>query len=195
MIIVVDAYNVLKQVITKQEISEKERNNFITQMGRYAKIKQHKMVVVFDGGSYEWVHKGKKNGITVMYSGVNETADDVIKHYLEDHQNKDLLLVSTDREINAVASQFDIPSIDAQDFYILVKHALHEEPEIAIKLGGDAVKIKKGEYTDIDELMQEASEFVPLKEEDVGIEIRSRLSSAYTEGKKNKKLLRVLKKL
>ncbi len=195
MIIVIDAYNILKQVITKQEISEKDRIHFIAQMGRYAKIKQHKMIIVFDGGPYEWVHKEKSNGITVMYSGVNESADDVIKHYLEDHQTKDLLLVSSDREINAVASHFDIPSIDAKDFYILVKHALHEEPEKTIELNNHLVKINEEKNMDIDELMRVASQFVPVKEEDRAVEIKSRLSSAYKEGKKDKKLLRVLKKL
>jgi YacP-like NYN domain len=195
MIIIIDAYNVLKQVIPKQEISDKERNHFIAQMGRYAKIKQHKIIVVFDGGPYEWVHREKMNGTIVIYSGVHESADDVIKHYLEDHQAKDLLLVSTDREINAVASRLDIPSIDAKDFYILVKHALHKEPEEIVELSGDVVKITKEEQADIDALMHAASEFVPVKKEDVVMEVRFRLSSAYTEGKKNKKLLRVLKKL
>lgn len=195
MIIIIDAYNVLKQIVSKQEISEKERNTFIAQMGRYAKIKQHKVMIVFDGGPYEWTHKERTNGVSIVYSGVNETADDFIKHYLEDHQTKELLLVSTDREINAKASRLDVPSIDSADFYILVRDALHEEPEIVAESQNGIVKISKEKDNDLDELMRGASEFVPSKEDDVAREVRHRLSSAYTEGKKNKKLLRILKKL
>lgn len=195
MIIVIDAYNVLKQVLAKQEVSDKERNTFIGQIGRYSKKKQHKAIVVFDGGPYEWVHKEKMNGLIIMYSGVHESADDVIKHYIEDHYTKELLLVSTDREINAVAARFDVPSINSKDFFALVRHALHEEPQMDKEFHGNMVKISQDDDQVIDELMREASDFVPIKEEDVVMEVYSRMRSAHAEGKGNKKLLRVLKKL
>ena len=53
MIIVVDAYNLLRSVPPyKKNISDKERAYFIAQLSAYGKRKGHKMVIVFDGGPH-----------------------------------------------------------------------------------------------------------------------------------------------
>ena len=94
MILVIDAYNVLKSVFWKNHISESLRNQFIKQLAGYARKKGHKIVVVFDVGPYDYVTKDRIKGIAVIYSGVHESADDVIKRYLKEHSAKDLWLVS-----------------------------------------------------------------------------------------------------
>ncbi len=53
MIILIDGYNVLKQVYPSTQISEAQRQQFINQLRSYGKIKQHKVVLVFDAGPFD----------------------------------------------------------------------------------------------------------------------------------------------
>src|SRR5690349_18507069 len=124
MIIVVDGYNLIKNVIPGREVNEPERRKFLALFGAYAQRKKHSLVVVFDGGPYEWVHKENVLGVQVMYSGTRETADEVIVKYLYVQRTKELLLVSSDHEICVAASRLEIPSIGSLDFYGLMKEAL-----------------------------------------------------------------------
>src|SRR5437870_4731380 len=97
MIIIVDAYNLLHAISSsKKAMTDKERAKFITLLGSYGKAKGHKMVIVFDGGPYEWPFKENTKRVCVVYSGMHESADDYIKQYLQEHRAKDLLLVSSD---------------------------------------------------------------------------------------------------
>ena len=124
MIIVVDAYNLLRSIPPyKKNISDKERAHFIAQLSAYGRRKGHKIVIVFDGGSHEWPFKEHLKVATVVYSGIHESADDYIKVYIESHHTKDLLLVSSDAELNQWAERLNIPSIDSPAFYDL----LHQE--------------------------------------------------------------------
>ncbi len=192
MIIVIDGYNILRSFIHTPYISDHDRDQFLALLKQYTQRKKHKIIVVFDGGPYEWTHKEKQHGIQVVYSGRHETADDYIVHYLEQHQSSDLLLVSSDRELNVVASQYATPSIGSFTFYKLVQEALESRGE-QVKATGKALKISEKEMPELDVLMQEASEQVPIKEEDtesaVKKEVRAKLS------KKDRKLMAKLKKL
>src|SRR5437016_701581 len=113
MIIVIDGYNLLRTVPPyKKTITDTERKQFIAQLGRYGRAKGHKIVVVFDGGPYEWPIKEKQsNNVLLIYSGIHESADDCIRHYLEMHRTQDIVLVTSDRELNNYAAQFSITSI------------------------------------------------------------------------------------
>src|SRR5579863_9041291 len=101
MIIVVDAYNLLRSVPPyKKTITDRERVAFIAQLSAYGRRKGHKIVIVFDGGPYEWPHKENGKTVQIVYSGIHESADDYIKEYVDAHKAKDLLLVSSDSELN-----------------------------------------------------------------------------------------------
>lgn len=172
MIIVIDGYNVLKTMLANSSlVTEKERNAFIRQLQIYGFLKKHKIVVVFDGGPHQWVHKEQVGKIVLIYSGINETADDVIKAYLKDRKTKDILLVSADRELNAWASHFKIPSINGDDFYGLVREALHQKNSIQTphKTASVLVKLTEQENEALDALMEEESMKVKMKDEDLYI--------------------------
>src|SRR5258708_757099 len=124
MIIIVDGYNVLRGVLDGREASEQARNHFLAQLGRYAKRKKHKIILIFDGGSSPMPFVSDHHGVTVVYSGYVDTADDLIKIKLTELQGKDVLLVSSDRELNSWAAKYDMPSIEAADFYELLQSAL-----------------------------------------------------------------------
>jgi len=167
MIIVVDAYNLLHAMPSyKKTLTDQERNRFIKQLGMYGRRKDHKMVVVFDGGRFEWPNKEKLHSAYVVYSGIHESADDYIKEYLHLHRAQEMLLVSSDREINRVADHLGIASINSFDFYQLLKDALQEKGSVGSS-SEDIVKMTDETNAAIDELMMNAAKNMPTKAEDL----------------------------
>jgi predicted RNA-binding protein with PIN domain len=188
MIIVIDGYNLLKNWYSNSSFhDEKERYAFLHKIARYGKKKHHKMVVVFDGGLYEWPYKEKIAGITVLYSA-RESADEIIMQYLEDHKNKDILLVSSDHELNLFASHLNIISIGSTDFVPLITDALQREAdqtEVTVTVDDEA--------TELAVLMEQATEEIPYKDDDkpCNQEIITRAHPS----RHDKRLLKKLKKL
>ena len=195
MIIIVDGYNVLRGVLDGREASEQARNQFLAQLGRYARRKRHKIILIFDGGSSSMPEKTEQHGINLIYSGYVDTADDLIKKKLTDLHGKDVLLVSSDRELISWASKYDIPSIEAADFYELLQSALAAHPEVGVDVVINEIQLSDGAEQDLDTLMEEASRVVPIKQQDLIGRVERRTSPSYKQSKINRKLLDILKKL
>ena len=195
MVIVVDAYNLLRSVPPyKNNITDKERVHFIAQLNAYGRRKGHKIVIVFDGGPYERPFKEYMKTVTVVYSGIHESADDYIKEYIDAHRAQDLLLVSSDTELNRWAEHLNIPSIDSSAFYQLVRKELSIKQSISIKI--DQVVKLNDAATDIDEIMLQASKTIPQKSEDFTAEQPKRHHTKKHEvSKKERALLKKLNKL
>lgn len=128
MIIVIDGYNVLKLVHSTTHIHESARTQFLKQLAAYGKRKGHSIVLVFDGGPYDMSTAERHGQATVVYAGYRETADDYIKRYLDEHRNRELLLVTHDRDLVNHALRYDIPTIDVWPFY---ERVLKKEPSHA----------------------------------------------------------------
>ncbi len=126
MIILVDGYNVLKLVHGALRVGQSTRDMFLKQLAAYGKRKGHTIVLVFDGGPYAMSTEERHGQATVVYAGYRETADDYIKRYIDDHRNRELLLVTNDRELARHALQADVPTIDVWPFY---ERVLHKERE------------------------------------------------------------------
>lgn len=166
MIIVVDAYNLLHAMPSyKKTLTDQDRIRFIKQLGLYGRRKGHKMVVVFDGGRFEWPYKEKLHSVYVVYSGIHETADDYIKEYLRLHCTQEIVLVSSDREINRVSDHLSIASINSFDFYQLLKEALQEKKTVHSS-SQDIIKLTDKADSFVDELMINAAKNMPTKADD-----------------------------
>ena len=190
MIILIDGYNLLKGVSADSEIDERARRTFLKILSTYAHKKNHKLIVVFDAGLYEWTSKEKIDGLTVIYSGRFQTADDFIMEYLDTHHTKDILLVSSDNEIGRHASGLEVPLIGSHDFFNLVKDALRQENIVADQ---EVSVTLKSDSQDLDEIMREGSRHVPTKQEDMqpsAVEASSKKMS-----RAERKLYTILKKL
>jgi predicted RNA-binding protein with PIN domain len=195
MIIIVDAYNLLRTVPPyKKKITDQERKQFIAYLRRYGRIKGHKMVIVFDGGPYEWPVKEKQLGILVVYSGIHESADDYIREYIEAQRAKEMLLVTSDRELNNYAAHFSVPSIDSFAFYQLLQEAKNHESS-KVYTEQVIVKTTESQLTDIDLIMMNASSVVPEKAEDIITNNKSRESKKRQLVKEERLLLKKLRKL
>ena len=196
MIIVVDAYNLLRSVPPyKKTITDRERTQFIAQLSAYGRCKGHKIVIVFDGGPHEWPFKENMKIVTVVYSGIHESADDYIKEYIDAHRTQDLLLVSSDAELNRWADRLNIPSIDSSTFSRLMhqelstKQSAIEKESAVIKLHHDS------DALDIDALMMEASKMISQKSEDVARGPKRHHVKKNEINKRERELLKKLKKL
>lgn len=151
MHIIIDGYNVLKQMLTPDKIGLQQRRAFTNMLGKYASKKKHTITLVFDGGPDTWTTQEKDHGITVVYSGIKQTADDVIKKMLF-AKKFGILLVSSDNELKANATRLGIASMNADDFYNLVKNELAQKAESAAQ--DILIKTNAESESWVDELMR-----------------------------------------
>ncbi len=166
MNIIIDGYNLLKQVSRKKTIAPHERARFHARAVDYAKKKRHTLYIIYDGGSDPRPVIEKKGAVITVYSGYKQTADDVIKSYIDERILKDMLVVTTDRQLNAYAESYQVPSIDALDFYSLMQD--RKIPTLGYKkVAGTAHKLHEEEGSaELDALMQEGASVLLYKEEE-----------------------------
>lgn len=190
MNILIDGYNLLKQLLGTQHITERQRSWFTQRAAEYANRKGHVLNIVYDAGPYVRLTKEKRGRVVTIYSGHKDTADDIIQHYIEQKHLKNMLLVTTDRQLNAFADEHGVPSIDSLDFYEFMKE---KAPVVKgfQKTQGAAQKLRPEESSpELDALMQEGASMVQYKDKRVE-------ETHYEPGtsKQEKKLLAILRKL
>ncbi|TET06039.1 hypothetical protein E3J79_03200 [Candidatus Dependentiae bacterium] len=169
MVILIDGYNVLKQIYDGKMISEQQRLSFINQLALYKRLRSHKKItIVFDGGLFSWPSQEKIRGINVVYAGVSRTADEYIYSFIQEHKAKtaNMLLVSSDLQLCKSASDYGVCSISASEFYNVLQERIRPAKKRK-RNNQPAVKIADNSSPDVDALMQEASKHVILKEENV----------------------------
>lgn len=193
MILVIDGYNLLKQVLHSGIISGDERDHFVKQLQRYLNKKNHKAVLVFDGGSFERPAKEWIDAVCLVYAGLGVSADEHIREYIELNRGTDLLLVTSDREMQCHARHMTVESISSDDFYVIMLSAL-SRAKTKNKNSSTTELIKTTVDTDpmLDKLMQEMSGVVPHKRDDM---IAHEAMCTHIKSKKKRKLIQQIKKL
>ncbi|MCF7900132.1 NYN domain-containing protein [Candidatus Babeliales bacterium] len=157
MIIIVDGYNLLKKIFVETFISEKQRTAFVNLMGRYSKKRGHKVIIVFDAGPCRYPLTEKDHGVTVIYSGEYQSADDIIMDFVQKHENKDILVVTEDREIIQAVERCHEDALDPRTFYEKVKNAFNVSDEVLKKELSGIIKLSDTENEDLDALMHYAA--------------------------------------
>lgn len=165
MIVVVDGYNVLKKV-HGPEISETQRSAFVNLLGRYLKKRQHKVLVVFDGGPFYYPSMEKQKGVAVWYSGQNQSADDLIITYAQEHRTKELLVVTLDGQLCAKVGESRAETVDPVFFYERVRSVCDPAKKVSESEGGAIEKLTEENDEELDLVMYEAAGMrVPIKDE------------------------------
>ena len=200
MIIIVDAYNLLHAMPGyRKTMTDKERAHFIAQIAAYGRRKGHKMIIVFDRGPYEWPFKETMKAVQVVYSGMHQTADDYIKEYIDAHKAQDILLVSSDSDLNRYAQYHTISSIDSALFSQLLHEELAAKNSAAVQRKSEVVKlVQDDEFCSaaqemLDKLMMQASKKIIEKSEDYVQ--HNKAQNKNTMSKEERILLKKLKKL
>jgi predicted RNA-binding protein with PIN domain len=194
MVILIDAYNVLKQKIGADYINAEQQKQFVELLTEYARAKNHELIVVFDGGDYYWPYEHKKKKVTITFSGSRSTADDVIMQYLTSLDFQNAVLVTSDRELRAYASTVRVPSIASEDFNRL----LLSKDDSLMRISQNTqplIKQSRDTNKELDNLMEKASRIIMHKNEDKQGAQGDKQNNGYTPSKKEKRLTKVIKKL
>ena len=130
MIIVIDGYNLLRQVFPgASRLTDRQRQRFIAELGAYRQLRSNEIVLVFDSGPTHHATREIARGVIIIFSGQKRSADEWIIDFMQRNKGKELLLVSGDRKLIEACAEFDVDSIDVASFYQLLQGALAQSPE------------------------------------------------------------------
>lgn len=117
MNLIIDGYNLIGSEQGLHGHLEPRRNWLVQRLSAYQKIKQFDVTVVFDGwrtGRGDEV-LATKDGISIIYSRLNEKADAVIVR-LAREKAAGAVVVTSDREIRNAVERFGAVAIPAGEF-------------------------------------------------------------------------------
>lgn len=198
MIIMIDGYNFLKSITGTKFISEQQMRDWISYFEKYIGYKGNKVIVVFDAGPYLFASSDRYGAVEVWYAGQHQTADDWIKKWLSKNKEKDILLVSSDREIRDCAENLDVVSISSQDFYQLLDDLIEEQEHQQDIQMQSLHKTKQAEVSDayLDNLMEVGSRnIVSVYKENEYTHETGRVSKNKQTSKADKVFLRKINKI
>lgn len=196
MIILIDAYNVLKQGSSAKHISDAQRTAFIKRLDRYGRLKEHTIIVVFDAGESSRPTEERRGMTRIIYSGHNASADEILKRLCAQFKHLQAVVVSNDREVCSYAHMHGITCVEVEALYELLD-SYEQRPEISLhKQQGQALKRAGHESSEeLDALMHESSSHMLFKSEDVELRGRDRKPAPAVPSKAEKKLKKVIRKL
>lgn len=186
MILIIDAYNVLKRESAQRIVSARERNRFAAEVAAYAQSKGHEALIVFDGYEPDDATVAPKP-VRVVFAGAGGSADAYIKKMLDRMRPETALLVSSDTELGVYASRLGIVTMPAELFGGLLERK-NTVPDARVIIDETAEAPRPGE-SEVDALMRKASRVILVKDVDGGDEPTRRSS------KLEKKVLKIVKKL
>lgn len=201
MIIIIDAYNYLKNVLRVSFVPAHEIQQCLQSYKKYASLRNNQIIFVFDAGPYDQVtieNSGKD--VEIYYSGSWKSADDVIKDLIVKKKHEDILLVTSDREICSFADVHSIISIGALDFheiFQLVMQTTQKQSKIA---SHTITKISLQENEYLDQLMEMGSRNLVRKDDGLYQAVEKALTlemmtNAKKTSKFDKKLLKKIHKI
>jgi len=193
VIVFIDGYNLIKQVLGAKRISHKQRDLFVDNLCDYFRKRKLKGVIVFDGGESCYPYHVKKGLVEVIFSGYKESADDVILRYLDEYKGHEVVLVSSDRVLRDYASTLGKESIKADEFYRRFVDRPEKKDVVGIR---DAAvhKLSEAVLPELDRLMIMSTDQIELKESDhLGEKLRERSSRKIS--KKGRKQHQIFNKL
>jgi len=103
MVVIIDAYNVLKYMASSALVSQVVIDRFIGSVGRRARMRRYSAIIVFDGGSSRYCTESVRDNLRIIHAGQGGSADDCIRELLDSVPADNTVLVTADRELQAVA--------------------------------------------------------------------------------------------
>jgi predicted RNA-binding protein with PIN domain len=181
VIIIIDANNYIKSISSVRTIDDRVIQSWILTFQNYMKLRGNKVILVFDAGPSFYQSQQNHAGVLVVHAGHSQTADDVIKIWLERNVGQDILLVTSDRQIRDYALNLAVISISSQDFYKIFNQVVCQEEVIEKRFADTVHKMEKnGEPAnpDLDEIMEQASRNLVAGKVETGYDENVRVSSS-----------------
>lgn len=195
MLIIIDAYNFFKQIDSSGRVTQEFIKTWLLTFQRYITLRSNRVELVFDAGPY-WYESIEYYGhLKVLYSGQGKTADAVIKKRLSEYQGKDILLITSDREICHYADELDIISIGSIDFYRIFQEVMARYESYEEQVSGTLYKTSATQSEELDKLMEQGSRGL-VKTRVVNDElVEFRISNGKKSSKMDKRLLAKIEKI
>jgi predicted RNA-binding protein with PIN domain len=197
MIVIVDAYNVLKYSKHDREVGDIEIEIFLHAIGRRARLKKYQLIAVFDGGSSSYATRSNRNGIEVVYAGGGRSADDMIEMLCSKYRGHEVVLISADRTLCRAVTELGAlcinPAVYLQRINELqVQNQEHQKPAIVKYSHSDSEPISPEEF----HAMMEASALhAGVKAADKEDRVHRRIRPSQRKARSVKLLERVIEKL
>ena len=117
MLLLIDGYNLIKQVLGCQRVSHAQLTCVVAELERYLKRQRLQAIMILDGGQSAYGHEIKHALLTICFSGYQRTADEVIIKYLDEHDQQDIVVITSDRQLRNYAHSKRKETICADEFY------------------------------------------------------------------------------
>jgi predicted RNA-binding protein with PIN domain len=133
--LIIDGYNLIRQSDSLRPLDarslEQGRQALLTRLAAYQEMRGYMITVVFDGwgGDSPTSTDTRHKGITVIYTGKGELADEWIKRKVEKMQYG--AVVTSDREIARSAERVGVPAIESPSFEQRMEAALANDSQEA----------------------------------------------------------------
>jgi predicted RNA-binding protein with PIN domain len=121
MHLIIDGYNLLhvnRSLIRLNSTQlQWERDRLIDQLSAYQKLKPCGITVVFDGwqGGWSTEKRERKGGIEIIFSRLEEKADEVIKRLVKE-KGSGAIVITSDRDVARFAERMAVSVISSEQF-------------------------------------------------------------------------------
>ena len=121
MHLIIDGYNLLhvnRSLIRLNSTQlQWERDRLIEQLSAYQKLKPCGITVVFDGwqGGWSTEKRERKGGIEIIFSRLEEKADEVIKRLVKE-KGSGAIVITSDRDVARFAERMAVSVISSEQF-------------------------------------------------------------------------------
>lgn len=133
MFVFVDAYNVLKTMKGVDFVSPRESESFIVCAQQRALARGYHLVMVFDAGEGKRPTVYHKPHITIIYSGLQNNADDVLIDVIERSQEHEKFLVTADRSLRKRGIACGAQPVDPVTYWrVIYGEAEDEERDVEV---------------------------------------------------------------
>jgi predicted RNA-binding protein with PIN domain len=109
------------------------REKLILLVEKFQSRKNNNVILVFDGEPKDAAYENKiSNKFKVIYPRYGMSADTVIKNILDEYNNfKDVILISSDRELKTFSKKKGVKTINSIEFYYELKrtYKIHNKVE------------------------------------------------------------------
>jgi predicted RNA-binding protein with PIN domain len=159
MHLIIDGYNLLhvnRSLIRLNSTQlQWERDRLIEQLSAYQKLKPCGITVVFDGwqGGWSTEKRERKGGIEIIFSRLEEKADEVIKRLVKE-KGSGAIVITSDRDVARFAERMAVSVISSEQFREKLEGSANkfedifeeeEEEEKGIKKKGLSWRLSKKE--------------------------------------------------
>jgi predicted RNA-binding protein with PIN domain len=126
---ILDGYNVIGASKSIDLSMPDKENALIQELASFAQHAKRKLTVVFDGKSpdFKWKSQYRSQGINVVLTDADETADAyIIRHLKKKEHKQSLIVVSSDNEILLAAKHAHVKAIRSSTFWEHVSDTMSE---------------------------------------------------------------------